>query len=596
MKRKLLFSIIPLCLSLVACNASNKAEIDNGFGTEGTEKCDDLFLDADIKYLDPVNDDTNVKVGIQAIKGEVTTSIRFIGLVTLNDSNKDGKIDDNDFTVGRITWNRELYNANGVSRRNQDIFKASKVYKSIGASGSEYTIEEYNQEHNTTYTHFATYIFRDIPNDQGKAVIGLSFRSLLDGTSKRIYTTVDQTTCFTTSNTWATGSRLIRKTASGFNDSDTVTSYSPAQNSQFRYYKSNNTISDGESFLLVVKDNNDYFHILGYSKLLSDSDFTRDGESEFIKAEDSNVYDIGILRDGSNSYDLGTPTGNLFVRKSNWGYTHEPIFSVDKKTCMFGLYPFKRVTDNGLIIDLDNLSGPNTGSLGWYTLNGKYYTKVSANINTSSGTPTFDGGDAIENNKSYWFECEPIIWKVLNNNNGDYLLLSQFMLDADVRCQEERNVNNVTIYPNNYKESNIRIWLNGEFYDKAFWERYEFVIESEVDNSLTSTGQTEDPYICDNTLDNVFTLSYLEYQTYLPNYNDRKTTVSEYARCRHVNTDSQTQSASHTIRTPAANGDGHYFFAVNSGGGIFTSNTDYQTYADGEINNALRPAITIHID
>jgi hypothetical protein len=59
--------------------------------------------------------------------------------------------------------------------------------------------------------------------------------------------------------------------------------------------------------------------------------------------------------------------------------------------------------------------------------------------------------------------------------------------------------------------SEIRAWLNGEFYNKAFTALQQELIQiTNVDNSVYSTGYDTNPYVCDNTNDKIFLPSYRE--------------------------------------------------------------------------------------
>ena len=84
-------------------------------------------------------------------------------------------------------------------------------------------------------------------------------------------------------------------------------------------------------------------------------------------------------------------------------------------------------------------------------------------------------------------EIEPIKWRILSEENGEALLLSEYILDAH-RFDEESN---------NYKDSEIRKWLNNDFYNKAFNDNEKQII-------LTIE------YTCGNMQDKVFLLSVRE--------------------------------------------------------------------------------------
>lgn len=146
-------------------------------------------------------------------------------------------------------------------------------------------------------------------------------------------------------------------------------------------------------------------------------------------------------------------------------YGTKPILSGDGKTLTYGLYPQTNVNDSTLVSALNGLTTPQSN--GWYLYDDVYYAKVSANPYQGAGT--FDNGGAIVSGTTYWFKCEPITWNVLSSG-GEYLVLSSVLLDAHRFHSSTADWKNgdETIHANNYKYSEIRNWLNDDFYDCAF--------------------------------------------------------------------------------------------------------------------------------
>lgn len=82
----------------------------------------------------------------------------------------------------------------------------------------------------------------------------------------------------------------------------------------------------------------------------------------------------------------------------------------------------------------------------------------------------------------------------------------------------------------NYKESSIRKWLNGDFYNNAFTEDEKAKIHtSDVDNSADSTSDSTNQYVCEDTKDKVFLLSYMEATTAYKSDEERKAYATNYA-------------------------------------------------------------------
>lgn len=192
-------------------------------------------------------------------------------------------------------------------------------------------------------------------------------------------------------------------------------------------------------------------------------------------------------------------------------YAYTPLLSGDGKTITYGLYPQTNVNDADLIASLDGLTTPESNGL--YLYEDTYYAKTNASLYVYATNYVFDNGDLIEDGATYWFKCEPITWNVLSNNDGEYYILSSVLLDAHCyyKSRDERTIDEQTIYPNNYKYSDIREWLNNDFYQTAFALGNSNIQTTTVDNSAATTNRQNNPYICDNTQDKVFLPSYKDY-------------------------------------------------------------------------------------
>ena len=190
-------------------------------------------------------------------------------------------------------------------------------------------------------------------------------------------------------------------------------------------------------------------------------------------------------------------------------YATRPFVSADGKTITYGLYPQTNVNNSSLVSALNALTTPESN--GWYLYGGDYYAKVSAT--PCNSTYVFDNGTTIVSGTTYWFKCEPIVWNVLNNNNGEYYIVSSVLLDAHCyyNSTSSRTIDGQTVYANNYKYSGIRAWLNADFYNSAFALGNEHIQTTTVNNSASTTNNSSNSYACANTEDKVFLPSYRDY-------------------------------------------------------------------------------------
>ncbi len=188
----------------------------------------------------------------------------------------------------------------------------------------------------------------------------------------------------------------------------------------------------------------------------------------------------------------------------------DPVIDTENKTLTYGLYPQKRVSDRATLKSLNALTSAESN--GWYLLNGEYYAKKEAY--PCSLSYAFDDGATIVSGTTYWFKCDPIEWKILSSESGEYSLVSAALLDAhDYHSStSSRTIGGKTVYPNNYEHSGIREWLNGDFYNLAFSLDNSLIQTTTVDNSASTTGSSGNPYACGNTEDKVYLLSVQDYK------------------------------------------------------------------------------------
>ncbi len=264
------------------------------------------------------------------------------------------------------------------------------------------------------------------------------------------------------------------------------------------------------------------------------------------------------------------------------------IYTVDGvQYVKYGKYPQTHVGDETLIQALNALTEPN--ALGYYEYEGKEYAKITATP-ANSGTYTdkygethhyvYSDGAKVVFQTTEWFLVEPIVWRILSSADGSYQLLANCLLD--ISCYYEstyvrRGENGEDIYPNNYKESTIRAYLNGTFLDTAFNEAQKnAILITTVDNSASSTYSSSNPYACENTEDKIYLLSYKEAfgSSYFSGNASRIATATDYAVARGLSTnDSAGYAGSWWLRSPGDLGDS-FARCVGSGGSYYDCSVD----------------------
>ena len=160
-------------------------------------------------------------------------------------------------------------------------------------------------------------------------------------------------------------------------------------------------------------------------------------------------------------------------------------FTIDNMTYVYyGTYPQTVVDDSSLISSLNSLTSTNAN--GYYEFEGEEYAKVVAHPYATGHK--FINGSTISG-QTYYFKVEPIKWRVLEEADGTYTLLSEYIIDGQAfyTSFNNRTIGDQTIYANNYEHSTIREWLNNAFYNKAFSTPEKVsILTTLVDNSAST--------------------------------------------------------------------------------------------------------------
>jgi uncharacterized repeat protein (TIGR02543 family) len=295
---------------------------------------------------------------------------------------------------------------------------------------------------------------------------------------------------------------------------------------------------------------------MGSAKIISGEGYT--DEEVTVKATVNSGYlfkgwyegDTKVSPKEEYTFTMGTTDKTLVAKFHNKDEVKEiyknqgriPVVSSDSKTVTYGLYPQTVVSDTELIRELDKLT--TTASNGWYLYDNTYYAKQSVTKYVSDwaletvGTYKFSDGSEVVTGDTRWFKCEPISWKVLTiSTTGSsyytYSLVSNLILDNQRFNERFTGQNEKGYYANNYEQSEIRSWLNGEFYDLAFGLDKSYIKTIKIDNSESSTQTTtSNPYVCNNTDDNVYLLSDADYQNTSYGFSTETSSDKASLRCQ----------------------------------------------------------------
>ena len=202
----------------------------------------------------------------------------------------------------------------------------------------------------------------------------------------------------------------------------------------------------------------------------------------------------------------------------------------------FGYYPQSLVADENLTSKLDTIdidmqsygyeyyqiidennnyeTAPVDMLYGDASYKGEVYRKVFIGSNRPYSTifgdyaaQSYQTATDYDAGYDYWFKWEPIVWRVLTNDNNEVYLLSESILDAQafdisITPQSEEKEFNL------WEQCTLRKWLNDSFYNAAFTESEKGIIMS---SQIVNSSKGEDDFYYNggnDTTDNVWIISY----------------------------------------------------------------------------------------
>ncbi len=284
----------------------------------------------------------------------------------------------------------------------------------------------------------------------------------------------------------------------------------------------------------------------------------------------------------------------------------------------FGSYPQSEVTDEETLVvlntlDLDWVSYDyyfGTGNYGTMmaddymkyadiTWKGKIYRAVTFSQYRphctwfeSSLSNSYQDAYGYNTNAVYWFEFQPIKWRVLDPSEG--LVVCETLIDAQpysnsiyYQNKEYWMDSECSLYGNDYAESSIKAWLNHTFYTTAFNSvQQSKILETQLDNTAYGDG-TYAKYDADDTTDKVFLLSFDDVFNVTYGFTgdeSRQANISDYAICQGVKVDPTYGRSDYFLRTAGAPGSNAC--GISATGGSSYKHPVYQV-------SCIRPAMCI---
>ena len=269
----------------------------------------------------------------------------------------------------------------------------------------------------------------------------------------------------------------------------------------------------------------------------------------------------------------------------------------------YGYYTEGNIKSYMYYNDIDN---DNDGT---YDYRGVYFTEYRSYYTSKSNSKDNSNQDnsGYYTNNIYWFKYEPIKWSILKYSFNNVLITSDLVIDAqdynntritrNGATDYQGNKTADTVYPNNYKFSHIRSWLNEVFYETAFNTLEKEIIETTtVDNNASSTGYDSNIYVCDSTRDKIFLLSYVEAKACYSSDSARLAKGSDYAKSQGLyvsNSSPYKDNVYYWLRSPCYSDDYNEYCARAV---EYDGNVDGEyCYGVGNTNSGVRPVCWINL-
>lgn len=330
MKKKLFWIFVPLALVLSSCGHYSKApsNIDNNHITPTNTFIEDTFLHEEMfknvnelkvrKSFTPL-ENSDPRIGVQTKldnhgtvdEDDDTISVRFVAAVAIN----------GDLASATAVWTRAMFDTSGNAFKAVTPVACTTAYNALATAGDPYTIEDYNNACNGSYTHFVAYTMRNIPLSDYSNYYFTAFLTLNDSSgqtvSKVVATTVDQTTQFSFNNS-ETGYFAIKKTDNGF---ETIEKTGFDNSGHYYADFEGMSFTATDSFLIVNRENN-HFQVFGYDAAHAvdplDTEFTQLGSSQFLDCRYERSYFIHLNEYNRISVEEAFAKTFYFKPNNNW--------------------------------------------------------------------------------------------------------------------------------------------------------------------------------------------------------------------------------------------------------------------------------------
>lgn len=217
----------------------------------------------------------------------------------------------------------------------------------------------------------------------------------------------------------------------------------------------------------------------------------------------------------------------------------DPYTEYQTQYIYIGYWPQREIIDTDTLAAVEKIKTVNDrGYIEYKGMEILKYTVVNNWIyaeDEQSGSEIFVNATGYEPEQTYYFLVEPVLWKVMQYNSftKQAILITDNIIDS--RCYQplkgSRIINDDTIYASNYEYSQIREWLNNDFFNLCFTSEEKAMIEPTLCQNKCVCQYLPGEFVNNPTTDNVWLLSYQQVTSQTYGFkNDGTCDVTRYAK------------------------------------------------------------------
>lgn len=233
---------------------------------------------------------------------------------------------------------------------------------------------------------------------------------------------------------------------------------------------------------------------------------------------------------------------------------------------------------------------------GWENQTGYLIKNVTKNMTIKVRTKTIERSkNGTYNDSSEGsYKGTPVKWRYLSDDgNGNYQFVSEYLLGSHYEWNSTTEKYSDGSSANNYAKSEIRSKLNNEVLNSLFTDQ-SLLVTTNVNNGETSSNGFENVYLCEDTQDKLYLLSYQDVNNISYGFTDDNSRIAKDSSGTEYFWWLRTPST-YTTTVSSVTHIGDFVYYVGYDGGINSSGDYLGLVKPASFNLGVRPACTFNL-